>query len=453
MLKNALEKLRDARRRDLDDLMALLAIPSVSADSARAGDCLAAAELIAGWLGALGFEAAIDRGPGRPAVVAARREDPALPTLLVYGHYDVQPPEPLELWHSEPFRPQVRDGRIYARGASDDKGQLMAWIMAARALLSAAGRLPVNLKFLIEGEEETGSNTLGDFLAANAERLRCDLAAISDTSFFNPQTPAITYGLRGITCCEIQLTGPGRDLHSGLYGGIAPNPLHAMAALLATLHTPGGEIAVTGIYDDVQPVSPAELAEWSALDLTAEDLAAEMQCVALPSWARDDYLLRNWARPSLDVNGLWGGYSGEGVKTVIPSWARAKLSMRLAAGQSRQRAAGLLREHLQRHAPAGFTLKITDLGGEDPWQMPADSPVLLKAKAAVSAAFEKPCVLIRGGASVPVTVQIRRVLGCDPVMMGFGLASDNIHSPNENYPLDHFHRGSEAALRFLTSLA
>jgi acetylornithine deacetylase/succinyl-diaminopimelate desuccinylase-like protein len=441
------------RLEHLATLKEFLRFASISAQPQHHGDCVQCAHWLRRQVAALGLDARLEEDLPQPLVIAHGPRRPGRPTLLVYGHYDVQPPEPLDLWDSPPFEPVERGGNLYARGASDDKGPVMCWLMAARAWREVAGDWPVNLSFLIEGEEETGSAALGQFIADHKDELACDCIAISDTNMPTADQPAITCGVRGIICVEIKLTAANRDLHSGLYGGAAPNPLNALAALIAGLHDDRGRVMLPRFYDDVQPPSPLELEDWRRVAIDEKSFARELGVAALAGEKGLSVLERTWARPCLDCNGLWGGYMGEGPKTVIPSWARAKISVRLVQRQQADRIAQSVKDYFEQHCPAGCRVEVQLFSADDAWLMPADSPALAMAKAAMTEGFEKPCLLIRSGGSIPVTARFYRELGVHPLMMGYALLDDNVHSPNEKFRLEHLYRGAVASAALMQNLA
>lgn len=425
----------------LDDLFTFLRISSVSADPAHVADVRRCAEWLAGAFRAAGLAATVEETGGHPAVVAEWRGAPGAPTVLVYGHYDVQPPEPLEAWTSAPFEPVVRDGNVVARGASDDKGQLFCHLAAVRGHLAERGRLPVNLIFLIEGEEESGSAHLEPFLQANRERLRCDAVVVSDSSQFAPGIPALTYGLRGLAYLEAVLRGPARDLHSGSFGGAVQNPANALARMLAALHDPRGRVAVPGFYDDVRPLEDWERAAFAALPFDEEAYRESLGVDALPGEEGYTVLERVWARPTLDVNGLWSGYTGEGAKTVIPSLASAKLSCRLVPDQDPERVAALVEGRLRALAPPGCRVAVRYLHGARPVLVPVDAPAVRAASEALRRGFGAEPVFIREGGSIPVVEAFKRLLGAPVVLLGFGRPDDRAHGPDEKLNLGDFVRG------------
>jgi acetylornithine deacetylase/succinyl-diaminopimelate desuccinylase-like protein len=361
--------------------------------------------------------------------------------VLVYGHYDVQPAEPLEVWTSPPFEPAVREGNVVARGASDDKGQVYCHLAGARAHLKARGRLPVNLVFLIEGEEESGSAHLESYIETNRDRLACDAVVVSDTAQFTDGVPALTYGLRGLTYLEVTLTGPDHDLHSGSFGGAVANPANALARVIAALHGVDGRVAVPGFYEDVRPLEEWEREAFAKLPFDKEALKRSAGVVALPGEAGFSVLERLWARPTLDVNGLWSGYTGEGAKTVLPSKASAKFSCRLVPDQDPARISALLEAHLRSHCPTGCTVEVRTLHGANPVLLPTDAPAVRAAQVAVERAFGVAPVFIREGGSIPVVETFRRLFGVPVVLLGFGRPDDRAHGPDEKLSLEDFHKG------------
>ncbi|WP_252393462.1 dipeptidase [Hydrogenibacillus sp. N12] len=453
-LNAVLEAVRRERDAILDGLFRFLALPSVSALSAHKADVGRTAAFLADALREAGFaDARVEPTAGHPLVVASSVVDPLLPTVLFYGHYDVQPVDPEDRWTTPPFAPAIRDGRIYARGASDDKGPVWMHLAVFRAYRDAWGRLPLNVKVLIEGEEEIGSPHLEPYLAAHRHELAADAVLISDTTMLGPDRPAITVGLRGLAALEVRVRGPKSDLHSGLYGGIVHNPLQALVRLLATLHDADGRVAVPGFYDDVRPLPPSERAEIAAVAPTADALRAELGVPALFGEAGFTPLERNWARPTLELNGLFGGFQGEGIKTVIPAEAGAKLSARLVPDQDPERILDLVEDHLRRHAPPGVVLDLRRFDTGRPYLAPADHPAIRAAARALEAAFGRPAAFVRMGGSIPIVEPFRRHLGAPIVLMGFGLATDNIHAPDEHFDLAIFDRGLEAIVRAYAELA
>jgi len=397
-------------------------------------------------LSRMGLDTQIVPTDGRPIVLARAHVADDLPTLLIYGHYDVQPPGPLELWRTGPFEPVERDGYIYARGASDDKGQLMTSLMAIDAHLHAGGGLPVNVKLLIDGEEEIGSPNIEPFITARAEELSADAALISDSEFFAPAVPSITCALRGICYAEITLKGPGEDLHSGIHGGAVTNPINALAKMISRMHDDDGRVTIAGFYDDVLELSDEERREWQALPFDEAAYARQLGVDDLGGGEKGlSVLERRWARPTLDCNGIAGGYAGRGAKTIIPSEAAAKITMRLTPNQDPEKIYAALDRFVADNTPPGVTASVKQSVGARPVLLSRDSPAMTAAKDALADAFGARPVLIRCGASVPITEIIQRILGIDPILMGFGLPDDGVHGPNERFSLEQLYRGSFAA--------
>ncbi len=436
-------------KRHLDDLFELLSIPSVSADPAHAADVQRAAEWLRAKLEALGFTVEVVPTAGHPIVYAERLVDPKAPTVLVYGHYDVQPPDPLELWETPPFEPTVRDGKLYARGASDDKGQFYAHIAAVSDL---GADLPVNVKFVIEGEEEIGSPNLTPFVQANAARLAADAVVISDSPMFAPGLPTLTYALRGLAYLEVRIEGAARDMHSGAYGGAVPNPVHAAAWMIAKLKDEDGRILIPGFYDKVRPLSQGERLMWRELPFDEAEFARSVGVDATPGEPGYSVLERRWARPTLDVNGIWGGYQGEGAKTVIPARAGFKFSMRLVPDQDPEEVYAMTERYLQEIAPEGYRVQVIRHHGGRPVLVPIDSPPMQAAARALEAAWGRKTVFTREGGSIPIVAEFQDLLGAPVVMMGFGLNDDNLHAPNEKLDLVNFEKAVEASRNFLRIL-
>jgi acetylornithine deacetylase/succinyl-diaminopimelate desuccinylase-like protein len=441
----------------LDRLFALLSIPSISAVPAHFPDCERAADWLVSELSGLGFEAAKQPTGGRPAVVGqvkANRRD--APHVLFYGHYDVQPVDPLALWRSPPFEPKLEPGpdgeQIVARGASDDKGQLMTFFEACRAF-KAFGGPPCQVTVLIEGEEETGSPSLPAFLAQNAKALKADIALVCDTGMWDRETPAITTALRGLVGEEVILTGANRDLHSGLYGGAAVNPIHALSSILAALHDAKGTVALPGFYDGVEEL-PEEIAEqWNALGF---DAAAFLGGVGLtmPAGERDRTPLEQlWSRPTCDVNGVVGGYTGEGFKTVLPAKASAKVSFRLVGKQNPERIAQSFRSFVMSRLPPDVKAEFISHGASAAISLPIKNEALRRARRVLEAEWGKPAALIGSGGSIPVVGTLKRELQMDSLLVGFALEDDRIHSPNEKYERTSFHKGARSWARILAALA
>jgi acetylornithine deacetylase/succinyl-diaminopimelate desuccinylase-like protein len=427
------------------DLCELLRIKSISADSAYRAEIRKAAEWVAGQFRDLNFQTELAETPGHPIIFAHSPPVAGAATVLVYGHYDVQPARREDGWSADPFDPVVRDGNVYARGATDDKGQMLTHVLSARAWLQTAGRLPVNLKFLIEGEEEVGSANLEDFIRREARRLDCDIVVISDTSQFAPGVPAITYGLRGLAYFEMRLTGPREDKHSGVFGGAVSNPANAVARLLAALIDDRGRIQVPGFYDDVVPLTDAERAAWRALPFDEEAFRAKVGAAALVGEEGYTTLERRWGRPTCDVNGLWGGYQGEGSKTVLPARAGAKFSFRLVPRQDPQKIRATVECFLRERCPKGIELELIYHSGAPGVVVPLDSPYVAAAQRAIERGFGRPPVMIREGGTIPVGTLFKQILGVDTLFLGWGLDDDNAHGPNEKFCLADFHRGIRAS--------
>ena len=432
--------------RALDELFAFLRIPSVSARSEHKTDCQAAAQFVADALTTIGFTATIEPTPGHPIVVGEWRKAPAgAPTLLIYGHYDVQPAEPLELWTSPPFEPEIRNGRIYARGSVDDKGQLYLHIKALEAHLASRGTLPVNVIVLAEGEEEVGSENLEAFLEREKARLACDAVVISDSTMFAPGIPSILSSLRGMAYLQIDVRGASGDLHSGMYGGAVVNPAMALARILATMHDDTGRIAIPGFYDRVQPFPDHVRAQMRELPFSDEELMHEVGVTALGGEPGYTTLERLWTRPTCEVNGLLSGYTGEGAKTVLPAVSMAKVSFRLVPDQDPQDIAALVQAHVARVAPPGVTVTVTNLHGGRPWRADLQGPIIDAGKAALTAAFGREPVITGEGGSIPVVGDFERILGAPVLLMGFGLPGENAHAPDEWISAENYRLGIRAA--------
>ena len=427
------------------ELFELLGIPSVSARSEHDGDTARCAEWMRQAMQDVGLEASIHPTPGHPIVLGEWRRAPAgAPTVLIYGHYDVQPAEPLELWESPPFEPTVRDGKIFARGSVDDKGQLFLHVKALEAHLAVRGTLPMNVIVLAEGEEEVGSDNLADFVAAHAERLRCDAVVISDSSMFAPGQPSILSSLRGLAYLQLDLEGPTVDLHSGSYGGAVPNPAMALARILATMHDADGHIAIDGFYDDVREWEPAVRDQIRALPFEEAAFQAETGAAALGGERGYSTLERIWTRPTFEVHGLLSGYTGEGAKTVLPSKAMAKISCRLVPDQTPERIGKLVEAHVRRVAPTGVRVTVTHLHGGRPWRAELGGPLFDAARRALEASFGRAPVIVGEGGSIPVVGDFQRILGAPVLLVGFGLPGENAHAPNEWMSDENFVRGMRA---------
>lgn len=429
--------------RFLSELFELLRIPSVSANPDFKDDVFEAAAFIESKLidaGATRVE--ICPTDGYPIVYGEKIIDPKLPTVLVYGHYDVQPADPYELWHSPPFEPVVKDGKIYARGACDDKGQMYMHIKAFE-LMMQTNQLACNVKFMIEGEEEVGSSNLATFVKNNKERLKADVVLISDTSMIANDTPSIDVGLRGLSYIEVEVTGPNRDLHSGVYGGAVANPINILAKMIASMHDEHNHITIPGFYDKVVELTAVERAALNKAPFDIEEFKSDLGIADV--WGEKGYntIERTGIRPTLDVNGIWGGYTGEGSKTVLPSKAFAKISMRLVPNQSSEEITDLFKKHFERIAPAGVKVVVKPHHGGEPVVTPTDSPAYLAAAKAMQTTFGKDPIPTRGGGSIPIVALFEKELGLKSVLMGFGLDSDALHSPNEHYGIFNFLKGIE----------
>jgi acetylornithine deacetylase/succinyl-diaminopimelate desuccinylase-like protein len=431
-------------RRIRDELFTFLRIPSVSARSEHNGDTARAAQFVADSLRTVGLEAAVHPTAGHPVVVGEWRGAAGAPTILVYGHYDVQPAEPLELWHSPPFEPTVREGKIFARGSVDDKGQLFLHVKALEALLTVRGSLPVNVVFLAEGEEEIGSPNLTPFVEGHADLLRSDAVVISDSSMFAPGLPSILSSLRGLAYFQLDVTGPATDLHSGSYGGAVVNPATALARIIATFHDERWRVAIPGFYDSVREWTDDERAQIRALPFDEEVFRHETGAPALAGEAGYSTLERVWARPTCEINGLLSGYTGEGAKTVLPSRAMAKISCRLVPDQDPAEIESLLRRHIERVAPREVMVSLTALHGGRPWRAHLDGPLYDAARRALAAAFGREPVIVGEGGSIPVVGDFDGILGTPVLLMGFGLPGENAHAPNEWISEDNFERGMRA---------
>lgn len=428
-----------------EDLCALLRIPSVSAISAHQPDVHRAAAWVADQFRALGLQTETIPTSGHPLVYAESPPVAGAPTVLVYGHYDVQPPDPLGEWISPPFEPVRRDGNIVARGATDDKGQMLTHVKGAQAWVRAVGKLPVQLKFLIEGEEEVGSHGLQEFLPANRAKLKCDVVVVSDTSQFAPGQPAITYGLRGIAYYELRLTGPKQDLHSGTFGGAVANPANALAKILAALIDANGRIQVPGFYDEVLELEPRERTQFANLPFDEAAFQRQIGVSGVQGEAGYTTLERRWARPTFDINGLTSGYQGEGAKTVLPARASAKFSFRLVPRQDPAKITQALAGFVRSHCPPGIQADLIDLHGTPGVVVPLDSPYIQAAERAIERSFGRRPVFIREGGSIPIVTAFKQHLGVDTLLLGWGLDDDNTHGPNEKFCLADFHRGIKAS--------
>jgi acetylornithine deacetylase/succinyl-diaminopimelate desuccinylase-like protein len=431
-----------------------LRIPSISGIPEHAPDCRRAAEQLAADLAAVGLEQVeIAETGGHPIVYAEWLDAPGAPTVLLYGHYDVQPVDPLDEWEAAPFEPLVRDGRILARGASDDKSNITVALSAVEALLATRGSLPVNLKLVFEGEEESSSVHLDPWLAANAGRLGADVALVADAGFFEGNLPAITVGLRGICAAEIHVRGPVQDVHSGVHGGTIENPINVLATIIASLKGPDGRIRIPGFYDDVVTLTPADREALAALPFDGEAYRAALDVPELAGETGWTTLERRGARPTLDVNGIWGGFRGEGSKTIIPGRASAKLTCRLVADQDPERVFTLLRDHVLAIAPPGVRVEVVSLGGGRPILTPTDHAATQAYARALEATFGQAPVYVREGGSVPVAASFASIVGLPVTVMGFMPPNGNFHAPNEWMDLANLEGGTRALVRFFDEMA
>lgn len=440
----------------VDELKDYLRIPSVSTDPKFQGEVNKCADFVVTKLKDAGMKNVKKiKTDGHPLVYGEWLGAKGKPTILIYGHYDVQPADPYELWDNDPFEPVIKDGKIYARGADDNKGQNLIHIKSVEAYLKVHGELPVNVKFLIEGEEEAGGESIEKFIKdkKNKKLLKCDAVLISDTSMYAPNIPTITYGLRGLAYLEVHVTGPNRDLHSGSFGGAINNPANELARMIAKLHDKRNRITIPGFYDDVLKLTKKEKENFASLKFSDRKMAREYGVREL--WGEKGYstLERLWTRPTLDVNGIYGGYTGEGAKTVLPSKAVAKISMRLVPNQDPKKIARLFTKYIKEIAPKSVKVDVIDLHGGRPALIPLDDPYLQAAARATSKVFGRKTVYTREGGSIPIVVDFMEQLKAPVILMGFGLETDDIHSPNEHFPLNNFERGIYSSIHFFDEIA
>jgi acetylornithine deacetylase/succinyl-diaminopimelate desuccinylase-like protein len=438
----------------LEEYFIFLRFPSVSTDEKYADKVRACAEWVSGKLAAISLESRIVPTRGHPIVWARNKHRSGRRTVLIYGHYDVQPPDPLELWDSPPFEPVLKNGYVFARGATDNKGQIFSHILGLQETIEKNSDLPVNLDLIIEGEEEVGSQNLGKFLTDNRDALKCDVVLVSDTGMIAPRTPTISYGLRGVAALEIKVTGAQMDLHSGIFGGAVANPAAALARMLATLHDANGHIAVPGFYDDVAPLQDWEREGWKKLPIDPDaEMLKETGAPALFGEEGYSTLERIWARPTAEVNGMGGGYQGPGTKTVLPSHAMAKLTFRVVPNQRADVVVDLVKEHLQKNLAPGVTLEMTT-GHHGPWYLTDPHSKFGKAaQRALKKAFNKDVALIREGGSIPIVSDFRNILGAETLLIGLALANCRAHSANENFPLENLEAGIRMNQAVLQELA
>ena len=450
---NLTEFIETRRDQHLAELCEFLRIPSVSAKSEHKPDIERAARWVADKLQSAGFKTVqIVSTSLHPLVYAESLEAPGKPTILFYGHYDVQPAEPLDLWTSPAFEPSVRAGNLFGRGTADDKGQVHIHLKAFESLRDVNGKLPINVKVLIEGEEEVGSVSLWDYVQKNKEKLKADALVVSDTSMLAKGVPSITYGLRGLNYYQIELTGPARDLHSGVYGGAVPNPLTILTELFAKLHDKDFRVTIPGFYDDVAKLSASERKSLNALPWKKKDFE---KAVGAPGYAGEKgftIVEQLWGRPTLELNGIWGGYMGEGAKTVIPSKAHAKFSTRLVPNQNPQKVAKLVEKHIRKMLPKTVICKFEVLSTGKPWTAPLQAPIFTKAQGALEKGFGKKAVFIREGGSIPFVTQMHDTFNVPCVLIGFGLPDENAHAPDEHLALENYFGGIKAIAYFYQAL-
>ena len=434
----------------LDGLLEYLRIPSVSTDPAFKDDVARCSRFLDDELRRIGLESRIVETAGHPLVVAERMRSPELPTVLFYGHYDVQPPDPLEEWTSPPFEPRVEDGKIFARGATDDKGQSWAHVKAVEAILATADELPVNVRFLVEGEEESGGEAIEHFVRSSADELRSDCVVISDSSMYAPGQPSLLYGLKGLLYMELGVTGPNRDLHSGTYGGALTNPLNALAHIVDALRDPKtGRVLIPGFYDDVRELEAWEREQFAALPFDEKDYC---DAIGIPETFGEEgfsTLERVWARPTCDVNGIWGGYQGAGAKTVIAAEGGAKVSMRLVPDQDPERLARAFEQYVRDVAPIGVEVSVIAHSGAQPVRFDVEGPFMDAAQEALQDVWGTTAVKVREGGSIPIVQTFSEVLEVPVLLIGFGLTDDCLHAPNEKFGLENFYQGIRTTVRLL----
>lgn len=453
-MERVLQYIDKNESRFLEELKEFLSIPSISNNADNKKDVLRCAQYVADQLRQIGLQQVeIFPTSGHPIVYGEWLGSAGQPTVLFYGHYDVQPVDPLDLWTSGPFEPTIRNGEIFARGSADDKGQVMMNLKGVEAHLKSQGKLPINVKFLIEGEEEVGSANLDEFIASHKELLKADVGLISDTPMFDRGMPSICYGLRGLVYFQMDVRGTNSDLHSGSFGGTVINPNFALAQIIASLKNPDGQITIPGFYDDVLPMSPKEKEELSRLPFDPEKYRKSLGAPALFGEKGYSPLEQIWVRPTLEVNGICGGFIGEGAKTVIPAKAMAKISMRLVPNQDPERIAHLFEAHLKRIAPSAVELTITRMHGGKAWLAPIDHPAIQAASRAYEKGFGKRPVFVREGGSIPVVATLAEILGLPSVLMGIGLPDENAHAPNEKLDLYNFHHGIITSAHFFQEMA
>lgn len=452
-MEQVLSYLEQNKERYLAELKEFLAIPSVSTNPDNKADVQRCAQWVANHMSSIGLQnVQVMPTAGHPVVYGDWLNAPGKPTVLLYGHYDVQPPEPLELWTSPPFEATIRDGNVFARGSADDKGQVYIHLKSIEAFLKNVGSLPVNIKLLIEGEEEIGSEHLVPFVNEHKQMLKADLVLISDSSMFAKGVPSICYALRGLAYMQIDLVGPNKDLHSGSFGGSVHNPIQALSEIIAQLHDKNGRITIPGFYKDVRPLSKAERTSFKKLPWNDKKYAKDLGVQQLYGEKGFSSLERIWARPTLECNGIWGGFTGEGAKTVLPSKASAKISMRLVPNQKAGKIAKLFEKHIEKIAPKSVSVTVRYLHGGEAAMTPIDSPGVKAAVAALEKGFGKKPLYQREGGSIPIVVQFKQLLGLDTVLLGFGLPDENAHAPDEFLNLDNFFGGMRTSAHFFEEL-
>jgi acetylornithine deacetylase/succinyl-diaminopimelate desuccinylase-like protein len=449
-VENVINYIKENENNYIEELKEFLRIPSISTVQDNKEDIKRAANFVAEKLKSAGMNRVeVYKTEGHPIVYGEWLGAPGKPTIVIYGHYDVQPVDPIELWDNPPFDPVIKDGKIYARGATDDKGQMFMHIKTVEAFFKTEGSLPLNVKFLIEGEEEIGSESLETFINNNTELLKCDTVLISDTALYGPGVPTLTYGLRGLCYMEVEITGPNRDLHSGTFGGGVANPINVLAGMISKLQNKDGKITIPHFYDDVDKLSKKERDCFKALKFSERNFAKELGVAQLQGEKGYTTLERIWARPSLDCNGIIGGFTTDGAKTVLPSVVMAKISMRLVPNQNPNKIARYFVKYIKSLAPKSVKVKIKNLHGANPILTPLDNPATVAATKAMEKAFGKKIVYMREGGSVPIVSVFAKKLKAPTVLMGLGLNSENLHSPNEHFNLRHFQLGIISSAYFM----
>lgn len=453
-MNNVVSYIKSNEQNYINELKEFLRIPSISTLPENNEDTRRCAKFVAEKLKNAGMSRVeIFQTEGHPIVYGEWLGAPGKPTLLVYGHYDVQPVDPIELWDSPPFDPVIKDGKIYARGATDDKGQVFVHIKSVEAFFKVFGTLPINIKFLIEGEEEIGSPNLEPFVKNNKELLKCDTIIVSDTSLYDYGVPTLTYSLRGLAYMEVTVTGPNRDLHSGGFGGAVANPINILSKMISQLHDKNGKVTIPGFYDDVIKMSKREKENLKTLKFSDKDFAKTLQVAELHGERGYGTLERLWSRPTLDCNGIYGGFTGNGAKTVIPSKATAKISMRLVSNQKPNKIEKLFANHIKSIAPKSVKVEVKSLHGGFPFKCSLDEPMMEKAAVAMSKAFGKKTVYQGEGGSIPIITTFNNILKVPVILMGLGLETENLHSPNEHFNLHHFNLGMISSAYFIDELS